>query len=346
MARRFWVIICVLVIGAAALQTPSEAQTPFISVGYWVEYDPGSLATVRAQGAYINWIITTQFALAGPGGGITGTHDARVLRTARQRGAAVHFQVANYGDSPRQDVHSMLTDSDASARTITAILGVMDQYRYDGVSLDFENIPAADRDVLTTFVVRLAAAVHRRGKVITVAVAAKTVEDVTNEWNGAFDYAALGRAADGLIVLAYDEHWSHGEPGPVASAPWVDVVAQFTVAEIAPSKAILAVPFYGYAWPEKGAADAVSMGVAIERANRAGVAIQWDPVAQVPFYRLPGATVYFENPRSIGVKLALAKAWGFGGVAFWRLGLEAAGLWEAVVPYLRANPVVSGRQAE
>ena len=35
--------------------------------------------------------------------------------------------------------------------------------------------------------------------------------------NQDFDYAAISAAADGIVVMNYDEHYPGGEPGPVAS---------------------------------------------------------------------------------------------------------------------------------
>jgi len=338
--RRWLAIVCAAAsVVMAAPFAHSEAASLLLGAGYWVDYDPNSLLTVTSNGSKLNWVIATQFSLAGAAGGVTGTHNADLMKAARLQGADVHFNVANYinGGWNRDAVHSVLTRTDPRNRTINAILGLLDKYGYDGVSIDFENVAPQDRSALTAFVVRLAGAVHGRGKVMTIAVPAKTRDDLTNDWNGAFDYTALGSAADAIIVMAYDEHWSTSEAGPIASEPWVDAVAQFAASETDRSKIMLGVAFYGYVWPAKGAAEAVSMREAVDRAKRAGVTIQWDQTAKVPYYKLSGSTVYFENTRSVGRKMELAKARGLAGVAFWRLGHEVPGTWTTIAPYLNLN---------
>src|SRR5574341_2177335 len=286
MARRLWAIACASVALLGTAFIPSRAATLLSGVGYWVEYDPSSLLTVNAHGSALNWVIAAQFTLAGSSGGVTGTHVEDVVKSARARGAAVHFQVSNYinGSWSREAVHRVLTRRQPRDRTIRDILGYLDRYGYDGVSVDFENVAPADRSALTAFVIRLAGAVHGRGKVLTIAVPAKTRDDPANDWNGAFDYTMLAGAADAIIVMAYDEHWSTSAPGPVASFNWVDAVAAFALSETGRAKIILGVAFYGYAWPATGPAEGISMREAVDRANRAGVTVQWDSVAQVPFY--------------------------------------------------------------
>ncbi len=342
--RRVWagvLLAAVIVVGQCL--PALHAGSLLSAAGYWVDYDPNSLVTVSGQGSRLTWVIATQFTLSGPSGGVIGTHNAQLMQTARRQGSAVHFHVANYinGGWSREAVHGVLTSGQARDRTIRDILGLLDKFGYDGMSLDFENVPPQDRSALTGFVVRLAGAVHGRGKVMTLAVPAKTADDLTNDWNGAFDYTALGSAADAIIVMAYDEHWSTSAPGPIASAPWVDAVAQFAAAEADPAKVILGVAFYGYAWPAKGAAEGISMREALDRAKRAGIAVKWDAVAQVPFYTLGGSTVYFENPRSAVRKMEIAKAHGLGGVAFWRLGQEVPDLWTQIAPYLKVTSIAS-----
>ena len=51
-----------------------------------------------------------------------------------------------------------------------------------------------------------------------------------------YDYAALGRAADRVRVMAYDEHNCFTGRGPVSSLPWVRQVVAYTLENIPASK--------------------------------------------------------------------------------------------------------------
>ena len=37
----------------------------------------------------------------------------------------------------------------------------------------------------------------------------------------AYDYAAIAASCDYMIIMAYDEHYSDGEPGSIASSQWL-----------------------------------------------------------------------------------------------------------------------------
>ena len=62
----------------------------------------------------------------------------------------------------------------------------------------------------------------------------------------AFDYSALAKIIDRMIVMMYDEHYGAGEQGPIASNKWF----QHTLKElnIPSNKLIVAFGNYGYDW--------------------------------------------------------------------------------------------------
>ncbi len=63
----------------------------------------------------------------------------------------------------------------------------------------------------------------------------------------------------------------------------------------------------------------------------------------MPYYRSGTRTVYFEDARSLQLKLALATREHLAGVAMWRLGLEDPSLWEMMGLYVgRGRPAPGG----
>ena len=70
---------------------------------------------------------------------------------------------------------------------------------------------------------------HPVGFEVTIAVPSKARELPNDSWSGAFDYAFLSRYADQIMLMTYDEHWSGGTPGPIASISWVEDVIRYAL---------------------------------------------------------------------------------------------------------------------
>lgn len=336
-------ILCTIML-ANQLPASSQWARPLVAVGYYVDYDDLSFVTVQRNGELFSTIITTNFDIVDTEGTVRGVHDPYVVAAARERGISVQFRIANVVDGRfRRDIgHAVLTRAAARERAIAGILQVLDKYGYDGVNIDLENIPAGDRQALTSFVRELATAVRERGRTLSIAVPARAEDDPTDDWAGAFHLRTLGRIVDFVVLMAYDEHWDTSPPGPVASMPWVEGVVRFAVTQVRREKLLLGVALYGYAWPRSGGpATALSGREAAAMAAREGVAVRWNDRAKVPYFTTRNWTVYFENASSVWYKTELAARYGLAGISVWRLGHELPDVWNTVTVFVpRPRPVV------
>lgn len=286
----------------------------------------------------VTMVAQVGFAVAADGR-VLGRPDQALLAQARQAGVPVVAVVQNDLGSgfDRSLVHQLLNTPEAVERAAAEMAGLVDRHGYAGINLDLENVPPGDRQALTAFVSRLAEVLHARGALLLVAVPAKTGEDPADAWSGAFDYRALGRAADYVVVMAYDQHWAGGSPGPVAGLSWVERVAGYAARVIPRERILLGTAAYGYIWPSGGHGRAVTARQAPRLAAAHGAQIRWDDVDQVPFfhYRAGGVdhVAYYENAHSLRAKLRLARSRDLAGVALWRVGFEEADVWSLLAEY-------------
>lgn len=114
----------------------------------------------------------------------------------------------------------------------------------------------------------------------------------------------------------------------VAPLNMVRRVVEYAVTEIPPQKIKLGIPNYGYDWPlpyERGVTRARTIGniEAVQIAIEHGVNIQFDEVAQSPFFRYTEEgiehEVWFEDVRSIRAKFGLIQEFGLVGAGYWQL---------------------------
>ena len=78
-----------------------------------------------------------------------------------------------------------------------------------GLALDFEQVPKKSQRDFVAFISDLAAGLHGADLKLMVALPAA-------DWD--YDYAAIGRQADAIILMNYDDHWLTSPPGPDRSA--------------------------------------------------------------------------------------------------------------------------------
>ena len=114
----------------------------------------------------------------------------------------------------------------------------------------------------------------------------------------------------------------------VAPINKVREVVDYALTEIPAEKILLGMPNYGYDWPlpyERGVTVAPSIGnaQAVEIAIANSAEIQFDELAQSPFFRYVNQgvehEVWFEDVRSIEAKFMLVKEYGLRGVGYWQL---------------------------
>jgi hypothetical protein len=198
---------------------------------------------------------------------------------------------------------------------------------FDGLQIDFENVPARDGSAFLSFLVELRAALP--GKMFTIALPARTrkiADDV-------YDYERIKPHVDRILVMAYDEHWSGSNPGSVASIDWCRRVADYSLRAIGQEKLIMGLPFYGRAWGDYSPSRAL-----INRTIQ-GI-IKDDKVAEIRYENgIPVFTynknvsikVYFEDEKSLTARMGMYKSMNVSSIGFWRLGQETAEVWK----YLR-----------
>jgi len=255
---------------------PAGAQQPRLMLGYYVPYDATSWQSLVQHADALD-IVAAQWVSIDACGNISSTDDQTLKQLAHARNLQVVpslFTLSGWLN------HQLLSDDDTSGHSIEQIVAYVLAEDYDGFDLDLEGIEAADRDAYSAFVARLADALHNQGKLLTLAIPAKD-RDVTVGWAGAYDYAALGVAADLVTVMAYEYSGPFSGPGSVAPYPWVDRVARFSVQQIGAEKILLGLAFYGYDWNvTSGGAESLSYSQAVALADGMAVQPSFDPTSQ------------------------------------------------------------------
>lgn len=315
---------------------PAQAASRMV-IGYYAEdypTDRRALSSIQSYSRNMYGMATFTYLLQRDGK-LRGNVPVTAVRLARQRHLRTFLLIHNYqGGFDSTAVHRVLTNERLRAKLVNDIVWLVRHYGYTGVNIDLEGIPTGDRWAFNAFLRTLDKKISPYG-LLTVSVPAKTWDDPRNAWAGAYDYRIIGSSADLVMLMAYDEHWCGGAPGPVASLPWVRKVVDYAVQTIPRQRVLLGVATYGYDWSRQGCRT-LSWTEAQKLVSRYGwQRVVWDDRAASPrlvYWDAAGNRheAWFENEHSLRPKLDLVNDYGLQGIAVWRLGYEDAVFWRTV----------------
>lgn len=234
-------------------------------------------------------------------------------------------------------IHQVVTNAEVTDRLLNNLVFLMQQKGYGAIDIDFEYILAQDRDYFTAFVRRTAEIMHPYGFQVSVALAPKTSADQKGLLYEGKDYAALGAAADEILLMTYEWGYKYGPPMAVAPLNMVRRVLDYAVTEIEPSKTNIGIANYGYDWPLpfiRGETVARTIGnvEAVQIAIRYGAEIQFDDTAQSPYFNYMDEegiehVVWYEDVRSLQKKYELLPEYGMNGIGVWQIMRWYLAMW-------------------
>lgn len=195
---------------------------------------------------------------------------------------------------------------------------------FDGLQVDWELIPARDADNFISFLKELKKGLGKKPLTVCVPARTKTLE------KDVYDYKRVGKIADRIMIMAYDEHWTGGPAGSIASMDWCEKIADYAKTVWPESKYIFGLPFYGRIWGDKAVKKAFAFNGMNRTAHENGVK-KIERERGVPHYKYKvevEVTGWYEDAHSNVERARMYQGKGYNCIAFWRMGQEDAAVWE------------------
>ena len=323
-----------------------------IRAAFYVSWDAASFATLREHAAQIDLLYPEWLHVLTPDGDLQGVDsqtnsffeiiqngtvrpvDDKVMPFLKSEntGTEVFPLVNNFDGANWVDVSKFFNDPQARKHFRDEISTFLATDNYRGLMVDFEDFPAKGQPGYLQLLRELSAGLHGSGKKLYVAVPSHN-----DEWN----YREVSAAADGVVLMNYDEHYPGGEAGPVASQDWFVNNLQFAKTVIPQDKLICAIGNFGYDWakkPERGKLppdeqdknQSVQDAWLAARDSDADVDYDWDSFN--PHVRYLDENniqhdIWFLDAVTALNQMRGAQALGIKTFALWRLGSEDRSMW-------------------
>ncbi len=318
----------------APVNTPLPAPASFnskqLAIGFYVNWDESSYASLERNLDHLDWVVAQWAHLVDSKNGSSPLSielDAKALNLIRERRPQTSIipMVQNLTDEKWQyDVLARaVADEDSRQRLVAALSQFVEQNKFAGVAVDFEEPTKDTQPNLLRFMQELHAAFQTRGWVVVQAV---PFDDA--EWN----YREYAAATDYLMLMAYDEHWAGKVAGSVASQDWYQGTLANRMRDLNPAKTIIALGNYGYDWAEGVDAKEVSFQEAVINARDSSAQIAFDPATRNPHYEYDEEdnshhVVWFLDGVTAFNQMRAASGYNPAGFALWRLGSEDPSIW-------------------
>jgi cellulose synthase/poly-beta-1,6-N-acetylglucosamine synthase-like glycosyltransferase/peptidoglycan/xylan/chitin deacetylase (PgdA/CDA1 family)/spore germination protein YaaH len=302
-----------------------------LSIGFFVNWDDSSMSSLKQNLDSLDMVISEWLHLADENGTVSEDDPDRqaqiteYIRTHRS-GFPIIPLINNWNGKEWEGAKlgRMLADPAARKRTIDQVVAYVERQHFAGISIDFENIAAKAQPNFQLFMAELYAVMNPKGLLVSVNVPAS---------DPALNYRNLSRSVDHLILMAYDEHWSTGSPGPIASIHWFADVLRQRQRDVPASKMIVAIGNYAYDWEKGHPAEERSFEEAVLTARESEGNIGLDPVSLNPTFDYADDDGHIHHVWMLDAvtafnQLVIAGSVHPRGIAMWRLGSEDPSLWQ------------------
>jgi len=335
-----------------------------IRAAFYVPWDAASFSSLREYARQIDLLYPEFLHVLTPDGRLEGVDEETYLDFDVVQGGVVHpvddkvmqfvktedtdmevFPLVNNFDGTNWiDVSSFLMSPDNRAHFEQQISLFLSSDKYRGLMVDFEDFPKKSYPGYLTLLNELAADLHGRNMKLYVSVPSGDKD---------FPYRAVAAAADGVVLMNYDEHEPAHDAGPVASQDWFTDNLRAAQKDVPLDKLICAIANYGYDWvhpPAKGGLPNgvgninVSVQEAWLTARDSDADVDFDGDSSNPHIEYMDEhnlqhDVWFLDAVTALNEMRAAQSLGIKTFALWRLGSEDRSLWRVWdVPGEQAAP--------
>ncbi|MFO0734551.1 MAG: glycosyltransferase [Labilithrix sp.] len=308
-----------------ATPTPTVTATapgPHAAYVFAANDDPPGARSIDAHLSQMDVIVPDWFRLPGSGCEVTETVDDASRRWATRSDVGVVARLANLRADAwaKEEAGAMLRQPETRRCVIEKVTARAHALHARGVNVDLESLSADDAANLVDFMRELRAALGPHD-LLSI--------DVT-PGDPAYDLARLGKIADAVILMAYDEHEETSAPGPIASTSWFAGVVDQARALVPADRLVAGIGSYCYDWQRRDGrtihAEPLGFEAAMERAAN-GTTPTFDDESGGSRFTYADHEVWCGDALSAHNQQKTLAARGLARWALWRAGSEDPSLW-------------------
>lgn len=303
------------------------------------DYDDVAYPALKRALPKLDWFLPCWISLNGPDMSLKIKEDAqakKLLRTARP-GVPILPVIQNVleGEWNGIGLQHLLADKARRTALEMKLVDYIKTNKYQGLVIDFEEVPPAAYNDLDTFMKELSALFAPNGWVL-----AQCAPYDDADW----PFARFAKSIDYTILMAYDEHEEGSAAGSIAGQTWFEDTLDKRIKDLPPNRTIIALGSYAFDWHGTSMADDLTFQGAMVAAKDSSARVDFDPNSNNPHFS------YIENDNvkhdvwlldgvTVFNQVHAADVFQPAGYALWRIGSEDPTVWSVLGrPYHASAP--------
>lgn len=304
------------------------ARQTELAVAFHAPWDTSSAASLQRHIDELDWLVPGWISVTGPDHRWTLFDDRAgrqiIAHAVRRPKVLPMVQNALNGDWDSAGAAALLRSPAARKQLLDRLEAFLVANKADGAFFDIENLPASSQRDYRRFLQEARARFAPHGWLIAMAA---PVGDPN--WR----LQAYAPLVDKLFLMAYDEHYPEGDPGPIASQAWFVSTLATGLKGLPLHKVVVAIGSYAYDWTKsQSPADTPSLEEAMLIAHESGAMPRFDPASgNLTFAYEEGGKqheLWMLDAASFHNQMLAVRAAGVSAVALWRLGTEDPSVWQ------------------
>ncbi len=315
-----------------------EKPKPEIEVnGFSYFFDQDGITVVNEVGDLLTYLSPFAY-LINEDGSLVPIDDEPLIGEAIAHGVVPMMAIVNFTVNVAGEniANKVLNNPDTVNTLLNNIIEVMKEKGYQGLNVDFEYVLPEDREAYNNFLITAAERLHNEGFFISTSLAPKLSAEQVGLLYEAHDYPAHGEIVDFVVLMTYEWGWRGGQPRAISPINEIKRVLDYAVEVIPRDKILMGFQIYARDWKipfaQGDTAETISVEEAMERAYAHNAQIQYDSLAQSPFFSYTDSEgndheVWLEDARRAQAKFDAVKEYGLRGLSYWGLGYPFTQNW-------------------
>lgn len=306
---------------------PLSPNRQILMTAFLVQTDQDSVASFKQQAEKIDIVFPDWFSLTQGSCEIDEHIDREIKQTLVESGVRIMPRIANVSNGIWRTEATQKVIHDSVQRSCLAkkLSDLIERENVYGLNLDLEALMPGDREDFLIFVSELADHLHKNNRFLTIDVPPS---------NPAFDLKHLSEVVDGVILMAYDEHYQGGTAGPIASQNFYTQSLNSVLQEVPPGKLVVALGNYAYDWNLTNAnTGSLEFNQVMKLANKTRQIPERDQQSGNMKFKYQDENnheheVWFLNVNTFTSQKEEAEKLNPVGFSLWRLGSEDPAIWD------------------